>query len=222
VTRIVCFVVVLAFGLAAASADEYWVAYEGNDFPENEGWTRTYGAGGADRWIEDGALVLDGRADSGIYDSYSMLRSLDPGTDEMFIMRWRLRVDQVPAGHSDPFVGVFSDESWAIGFRFSESRVYNVFDLSINASFEPGVYHRFEMRSWDMRSYTLAIDGNLTLTGPFVDVYTSSKIAWGDGVQGAASLSHWDCFVYGVVPEPATAIGFALVVTLRLIKNRHI
>ena len=51
-----------ALSCAAASpalAEQYWIAYEGDDFPENEGWTRTISAGGAERWIEDGALVLD-------------------------------------------------------------------------------------------------------------------------------------------------------------------
>jgi hypothetical protein len=26
-----------------ASAEQYWIAYEGNDFAENEGWVRVYG-----------------------------------------------------------------------------------------------------------------------------------------------------------------------------------
>jgi len=205
--------VVAALGVLVpqAGADEYWIAYEGNDFPENEGWTRSYGAGGADRWIDDGVLVLDGRADSSIYDSYSMLRSVDPGPGELFLMRWRLKVDEVTVGHSDPIVGVFSDESWSVGFRFSETHVFNVDDLGMNASFEPGIFHRFELRSWDMRSFELSIDDTVALTGDFVHVITASKVAWGDGVVGAASLSRWDYFEFGVIPEPSSAIGIVAV-----------
>ena len=35
-TRLLCFTTVCALTVSPASADEYWVSYEGNDFPENE------------------------------------------------------------------------------------------------------------------------------------------------------------------------------------------
>ena len=40
---------------ASATAEPYWISYDGNDFPENEGWTRVLNEGGAERSIEDGA-----------------------------------------------------------------------------------------------------------------------------------------------------------------------
>ena len=142
-----------------------------------------------------------------IADSYSMLRSVDPEPGELFLMRWRRKVDEVTMGHSDPHVGVFSDESWSVGFRFSETHVFNVDDLGMSASFEPGVFHLFELRSWDMRGFELSIDHTVALTGDFVHVITASKIAWGDGIVGAASLSSWDYFEFGVIPEPSGAVG---------------
>lgn len=199
----------LALSCAAACpalADQYWVAYEGNDFPENEGWTRTTSAGGAERWIEDGALVLDGRQDIMIADSYSMLRPIDPEPGELFIMRWGLNVEEL-SGWADPAVGVFSDESWSVALAFSESRVINLDDLGMSASFEPGIFHDFELRSWDMRSFALSIDDTLALTGDFVHVITASKVAWGDGAVGCASLSRWDYFEFGVIPEPSSALA---------------
>ena len=49
-------------------ADRYWVACEGNEFPENEGWGRVTNHGGAHRTIVDGVLVLDGLGDVAIND----------------------------------------------------------------------------------------------------------------------------------------------------------
>jgi hypothetical protein len=88
-------------GLAAALfavastvvADEYWVSYQGNDFPENEGWVRTFGDGGAIRTLKNGALVLDSLRSVSIFDFYDRLRPIDPDPGELFIMRWRLMIE---------------------------------------------------------------------------------------------------------------------------------
>jgi hypothetical protein len=212
-----CIAAALGMLVAQAGAAPYWITYEGNDFPENEGWTREYGdengsgQGGAERWIEDGSLVLDGSRSSAIYDSYTMSRPVDPEPAEMFIMRWRFRIDHVSA-HEDPIAGVFSDGSWAVAFQFSETRAISTFETNNAVDFEPGVFHQFELRSWDMRSYELGIDGSLALTGDFVHVFTASEIVWGDGAVGSASLSVWDYVEFGVVPEPASGLllGFGL------------
>ncbi|MFQ5806661.1 MAG: hypothetical protein ACE5I3_09445, partial [Phycisphaerae bacterium] len=113
-------------------------------------------------------------------------------------------------GHSDPAFAATSDESWRIGFRLSETRIFNIDDLSMSASFEPGVFHRFELRSWDMRSFELRIDDSVVLTGPFTHIISASRVSWGDQVEGAASLSRWDYFEFGVVPEPSGATGLVL------------
>jgi len=194
----------------AARADSYWITYEGNDYPENEGWTRHTGAGGAQRSIEQGALVLDGRDDIMIYDAYTMSRQIDPAPGELFIMRARLKVDEMASEPWDPGFGVASDESWSALFVFSETRIFNVDDLGMSASFEPGVFHTFELRSWDMRSFELCIDGNLSLTGPFTHIISASSVSWGDMVEGEASLSRWDSFEFGVVPEPGGVTGMVV------------
>jgi len=212
--------------ISTAGAAPYWIAWEGNDFPENEGWTREYGdenghgQGGAVRSIEDGSLLLDGRRHPAIYDSYTMSRAVDPGSGEMFIMRWRLRVDEVSV-HEDPIAGVFSDESWAVAFQFSETSAISTFETNNGVDFEPGVFHRFELRSWDMRSYELRINDSVALTGDFVHVFTASEVAWGDGAVGSASLSVWDYVEFGVVPEPGGAISLGLAGAIVLTKGRR-
>jgi len=200
--------------LAPARADEYWIRYDGTVYPEEAGWTRHFGAGGAERSLEDGALVLDGRDDIMIYDSDTMLRPIDPDPGELFIMRARLKVEEMASQPWDPGFGVTSDESWRAAFVLSERRIFNIDDLGMSASFEPGVFHTFELSSSNMRSFELRIDGNVGLTGPFTHIISASKIAWGDMVEGEASLSRWDYVEFGVVPEPASSAGFGLAVLI--------
>lgn len=209
------FIGIAALGtlVVPAGAEPYWIAYEGNDFPENEGWERTFcdpngvvGQGGAIRTIEDGALVLDSRESTRIVDFYDWSRPVDPGSDETFIMRWRLRVDDVPSTYPyDVSAGVFSDGYRVAAFALGESEVKSIFEPDLILSYEAGVYHTFEFRSSDMLSYTLLIDDTLTMTGDFYSVFEASRVTWGDGVQGASSLSHWDFLEFGVVPEPSTS-----------------
>ena len=59
--RIVCLVNILIASTLVVYAEPYWFAYEGNDLPENEGWTRHTNNPIADRWLEDGSFFLDTR-----------------------------------------------------------------------------------------------------------------------------------------------------------------
>ena len=213
----VCAIGLMILGFVAlAAADEYWIAYEGNDFPENVGWRRVFGdengpqQGGAVRRIENGVLILDSLRHNQIFDFYDVERQIDPDPGEVFLMQWRLQIDKV-VGRYDPTVGVFSDESWVVGFEFSENSIRSLFERPLQATFEPGVFHDFEFRSDDMRTYRLEIDGKLALEGDFSHVASSSRVGWGDGIQGAASFSRWDYFRFGVVPEPSTGTMWMLI-----------
>ena len=195
---------------ASATAEPYWISYDGNDFPENEGWERTFcdqdgivGQGGAIRSLEDGALVLDSRESTMIVDFYEMQQPIDPGPGEMFVMEWRLRVDDVSA-REDPGIAIFSDDSYGLAFELSTSYIASVFESDVTISFEEGVFHSFAIHSADMRSYELTIDETLAYSGVFTDVFMSSRMNWGDGVQGAASLATWDYVRFGVIPEPSS------------------
>ncbi|MCA9245420.1 MAG: hypothetical protein KDA32_15810, partial [Phycisphaerales bacterium] len=64
--------VVAALAASPAAAEPYRIAYEGNDFPEDEGWHRVTTGGGAERTLEDGVLTLDGLASIETNDVYSM------------------------------------------------------------------------------------------------------------------------------------------------------
>jgi hypothetical protein len=206
--------------IPAAVADEYWVSYQGSDYPENEGWERTLSEGGAIRTIEDGALVLNSLRSVNIVDFYEMSRPLDPDPGELFIMRWRLKIDSVPM-HFDPNVGVFADAFRGVSFRFTEDALLSGFEPNVSVPFERGEFHVFELTSSDMDRYALAIDGTPALLGRFMPIGNPSRVFWGDGVQGATSLSRWDYFEFGVVPEP-TALLCILCGTLPVLRKRRI
>ena len=199
--------VLLLLPASAARASPYWIAYEGNDFPENEGWPRRTSWGGAQRSLEDGWLVLDGRADPRIYDYYELAvpGGIDPGPGELFVAQWRVYVDHV-LGQYDAGLSVVSDAHWTVAFALSQDTVYSMCETGVSATFEPGRPHTFELRSADMRSYVLSIDGNPAIHGRFWEGLTTSAVAWGDSVYHAASLSRWDYVRFGVVPEPGSIV----------------
>ena len=62
--------------------------------PENEGWERITYNGQANRYIEDGALVIDSLHDVHVEDLAKMERWMDPEPGETFVAEWRLMVDE--------------------------------------------------------------------------------------------------------------------------------
>lgn len=203
--------VVLALGVSLASADTYWVAWEGDDWPENQGWRRVWGnwdglyhGPGAYRTLEDGILTYDSRYDDGVFDYYYMERpgQMDPDASELFVMEWRLKVDVVN-GLSDPTVGITSDESWVLGLTYAYDHIRSMFESSVTIPFAPGVWHEYRVSSANMHDYDLSIDGELARHGAFRHLVHASHISWGDTVQGASSMHEWDWFRFGCVPEPA-------------------
>ena len=73
------------------------------------------------------------------------------------------------------------------------------------------------MRSTDMRTYELYIDGTLEVEGEYFEGLFSPCFGFGDNAS-SASLAAWDYFRFGVVPEPATCLT---VTTLLLIPCRR-
>ena len=213
--RVLCLCGLLALPVCRASADEYWIAYEGNDFPENEGWRRITFGGGAERFLDQGNFVIDSLASTQIADFYEMRRNgeLDPDPGELFLMQWRLRIEEV-IGFMDISLGVNSDERWAIAFQMNTDTIRSALE-GLTASFDPGVFHEFALTSTNMRTYELRIDGKPAIKGQFRLFFDSSRVGWGDGIQGSASLSRWDYFKFGVVPEPNSALLFSLAFMIR-------
>jgi hypothetical protein len=144
------------------SAEHYWIDWEGEDWPENMNppWDRNWGnwqgqyQGGAYRTLEDGILIYDSLYDPGVFDGYEMERpgEMDPSEGLEFIVEWRLKVDEVTGWYFDPTVGVQSDDGWGVALAFGVGLVVNVDDGTTIATFAPGVFHSFQLRSTDMRT----------------------------------------------------------------------
>jgi hypothetical protein len=205
--RVLNITLIALLAAAVARPSPYWVEYEpaNGNFPEQEGWTRYILYGGAERWFEDGAMVLDSRAFPGICDYVQMYRpgTMDPGPGETFIMEWRLKVTEVmPRDLYDVSVVVVSDEAWGAGFEFGLNFVLSGYENEVVATFLPYVFHDFQLVSPDMRNYVLWIDGQDVATGVFIHLVGPSLVGWGDGVEGVTSLTRWDYFRFGVVGIP--------------------
>ena len=196
---------------ASATAEPYWYAYEGNDFPENEGWERHTSGPPVQRWLEDGSFFIDSRGILASVDNYTIYfdEGLDPEPDEMFIMSWKLNVHEAVPNREDPGVYVKSDDLWSLVFLFDEDTRESFYEPNVYVELEPHVYHEFELRSTDMRSYELYVDGELAIEGVFFQGFFSPCVGFGD-ITSSGSLAAWDYFRFGVVPEPATAPAFMI------------
>ncbi len=196
----------------AARAEQFWVAWEGNDFPENEGWERVhYGDDGppAIRSLSNGVMTLDGLASTRIVDAYRMYRPINPQAGEEFVIHWRLQIDEVGNQNYpyDPGLSIYSDDGWDVLLVMGVDEVHSVLEQA-DFGFEAGVFHDWTFRTKDMRSYTLSVDRSVVYTG----VFTQSgpvewRLSWGDIVAGSNSLSDWDYFRFGIVPEPTSCIS---------------
>jgi hypothetical protein len=213
------FTVAAALGVlvGTAGADEYWITYEGNDLPENEGWGRSWGnddgqyhGHGAVRTVENGILTMDSLYDLRVYDyAYRYLYGeVDPDPGELFVAEWRVYIEDWVGdyGHWDSKVSICSDEGWLLGLGLFPDHVESQFEAGVNIPIAPDMFHDYRLLSWDMHAYELYIDGELARVGSFWDDLLSSKFSWGDCVRGAASLAHWDYVRFGVVPEPCSLL----------------
>lgn len=204
-----------------AVAAPYWVAYEGEDFPENQGWVRNYGneigpgVGGAERSLENGILTIDSLRNGWVYDFYRRDLVVDPGPGETFVAEWRVRVDPRSNAH-DVGVGIMRASSPGYAYFNLGPDTIEILPGALTVSLEPSSYHTFRFESGDMRTFSLCIDSTITVCGPFEDfTINQASIGFGDTVQGEMSLSKWDYFRYGLVtPEPPSVLGALCVVAI--------
>lgn len=151
---------------SAALAEPYWVAWEGNDYPENEGWTRQFIAGGADRTLVDGVMRIDSTRDHAIYDQSELIRQVAPSPGELFIAEWRVRVNVSIGRDWDQGIGIASDTGDLLVLGMTRDSLLSDRE-GWSVPIEPDEYHAFRIASNDMRSYSLMIDGQFVRDGVF-------------------------------------------------------
>lgn len=190
-------------------AEEYWVAWEGSDYPENEGWIREGTGDRATRSLDEGVMRLDSLANENGQDFYSIYGASDPGPGEEFVVQWRLRVNEIvwdnPIFPYDPGWSLNSADGMQTSFVIGIDEFYDRLEQT-RVSFEPGVFHEWEFRSANMRSFSITLDGQPVLSGEFFGGLPYSHISWGDFVWGPTSNTEWDYFRFGVVPEPSSLV----------------
>lgn len=204
-------VVLLVSSTISARADQYWIAYEGNDFPENEGWTRGFSAGGANRYIEDGALVIDSLASTDVYDDYQWVGLTNPEAGETFVMQWRSLVEQQTTWFDASITLARSGPPGDLTVLLGPDTVL-MLDQWTEFQITPGLWHEYHLQSADMENFSLSVDGDLAISGTFqTPSILSAFVSFGDSWVGSASLSRWDYFRFGVVPEPPSDLLIAVV-----------
>jgi hypothetical protein len=180
----------------------YWLTtYEGNDYPENEGWIWSFNEPFAERWFEGGSFVVDTTGDLRTCDWYEYYTDVPyPEQGQQLIIQWRLKVEEFCGVFSAGGIGIRTWDSWGVGFILRDHTIQSSLEPSVIASFEAGIFHEFEMRSPDMRAYALYIDGELALEGSFIEVTSSNRIFWGESTTAGGSLCRWGYVRVGILP----------------------
>jgi hypothetical protein len=193
-------------GLSVPTAlgDQFRIAWEGDDWPENQGWTRYTRAGGAVRTLENSELTIDSMADWQIVEESLIERPMELAPGEYFRAEWGLRVDDV-LWRDDPSLAVAAGPLGAVILSFTESRICSQLESRWIADFSPGVFHDYALMSSDFENYALFIDEQPVYLGRFMAPWPRSGLYWGDMVEGDCSISTWTYMRFGIVPEPGTA-----------------
>jgi hypothetical protein len=208
----------LAGYLAGTSvASQYWVAYEGNDVPENFGWEHHVSSqyGGADRQIQtdelgNSYLVIDSRANQMIYDFCQYHRALDPEAGELFVATWRLRIDEA-YGYYDTGLGIAPDGGSSLGLGYYIDHIVSSRE-GWSLPFTAGQFHTYRIESTNMVNYRFWLDDQRARDGVWdLNSLNRSFVDFGDVGQGsgARSLAEWDYLRFGVVPECDSAVFLA-------------
>jgi hypothetical protein len=197
--RVVGILLLLA-GTIAARASPFWVTWE-EGWPDQQGWIEGWSIP-AQKWLEDGLLFIDSRAQGGADGYYQSPASLMPGFQETFTLQWRIRVyESTPT--SDPGVIVRADDHYSVAFTLDTHSVHSNYEPGKWASFAPDEFHDFAVQSTDMRVYDLYIDGALAMQGTFFEsLFPGPSVAWGD-LSSGMSLAAWDSLQYGIIPAPS-------------------
>jgi hypothetical protein len=214
--RLSLLLLLLAHGTSPGWADEFYLHYDGNDFPENEGWNRFATDPPVVRSLWDGLLGLNAYGDistAGFYftgpDSFSV------SDGEFLRVAWRMVTNGTGSGGvspSDVSVWIANDQQGAAVIYISPWFVTDgdYYSYEHVVAIAPREFHDYEFLSYDLRGYELYIDGALAFESGFRDhgAY-SNNVSWGDTIIGMASVSAWDYVTVEVVPEPHSAVSLA-------------
>lgn len=210
----------LALSSNAAFADPVSIVYEGNDFPEFVGWQRFTAYGGAERSLNAGALTLDSTHNRDDIDYYEQPWLRDPAPGELFIAEMRVRVTEGDAFPESGMIIAAADRYGATAILVGYDRLI-ILPFYTEIPLAPATWYTISLRSPDMRSFDLYINGIPAHAGQF-DHETLNRgfCGFGDEVGGASSRTEWDYVRFVVIPEPS-AIALYLLPALMLLGVRR-
>jgi hypothetical protein len=181
------------------------VAWEGDDYPENEGWEREGTGDRSVRSLADGVMTMDSLNNVSGQDYYSAYGAPDPAPGEELVVQWRARVNEIewdnPNFRYDPGWSLNTADGWFVAFVLGIDELHDLMQ-QVDTPFVARAYHAWELRSGNLRTFNVWLDGDLVSTGEFVLTLPGASVQWGDFVWGPTSSVDWDYFRFGVVPEP--------------------
>lgn len=205
-------------------ATPFWVAYEGDDLPTNQGWSRSTFGPPATITQSNGLLRIDGRSSIETADVFRMYPSdINPESGEYFVFEWSVLVLEAN-GILDRDVGVtvVGNGFWTLGFEMNETSIESGLEVDRLAHIAPNEFHSYRVISSDMREYSLFIDDQLAMQGRFFYGTSGPFVSFGDNVIGASSDAVWDYVRFGVVPEPSSLTLLIAFCVLKLAQARGV
>jgi hypothetical protein len=169
------------------------------------------------RTLENGVLTLDGLTSPGgeydfLYAQPSAGIQLAPG--EVFVAEWRLRVGEIEGYPWDPEIVFVANDRWGVSFTFSTDRLRGGYEINWLVLFTSGQWHSFSFWSDDLRTYTLAMDGEVVRNGVWKLAFAGPWAAWGDSGAQDSSSCEWDYVRVGIIPETGGSLILALCAVL--------
>jgi len=202
---------------AAQVSSAGMVAFEGDSFPEDEGWIRSDRLYLADRYLADGWLVqtplaLEGN-NWGQDDFYAYSLAPFDGADAFFL-EWRmdttgLREEMFDVAPASIVLGGYR----GVLYHFTIARdqvLFRQFSLDHNVRYDiaPDVPHDYRLELYGEERYELYIDGDLIDAGVPEGAFPTedSVLKFGARATYVDSTTRWDYIRFGTIPEPATGI----------------
>lgn len=199
----------------AATAVASW--YEGNAFPEEEGWIRQ-GSETALRDLDDGWLVQEIQPwydppvmNGGDSDYY--LQYLAQYQGAPFFAEWRMMSDAPPAEvdhHNGAALMVLVGGPVTYHFNVANGLVqfYTGYFPNLYFNVEPDVLHTYRLEVSGADWFEFYIDGVLVAADvPEADFPTpDARMSFGGRYHLAGHTTRWDYVRYGAIPEPATEL----------------